>query len=362
MTKPYLFSPGPVMVSDRVRKSLLHYDICHRGQEFMDLFADTQVKIKKLLNAGDTYYALIISGSGTSSNECVLSSLFEEKDTALLVSNGEFGERLEGILDKYNVKKYKPSFEWGEFPDLSKIESCLKEHEDIKVISMVYHETSTGMINPVEQVGELAKKYNKIFHVDAVSAAAGEPVDVEKQHIDIVTSVAGKALGAFPGSAYICAKEEILESIKEEQCRNIYLNLSRHYKYAKSSHQTPNTPNVNLIFGLNEALSEILEMGVDKKIARYKECSSILRKGLKELGMTFLLDEKYMSNTVTSVFLPEGKKVEEFIKAMERSGYVVYEGKGKYKEMNMFQVANMGEIYPEDCYEFLKVLKENLKQ
>lgn len=358
MSKPQLFSPGPVMVSERVRNSLLHYDICHRGQEFMELFKDTQEKIRELFKAEDSYYSLVVSGSGTSANECVLSSIFKDNDATLLISNGVFGERLEEILNKYKIPTYKPHFEWGELPSISKIEGFLKSHDDIKVISMVYHETSTGMVNPVKEIGELAKKYNKIFFVDAISASAGEDINVEEQNIDIITGVGGKALGAFPGSAYICAKEDILKDITSKQCKNVYLNLFKHYAIAKSSYQTPNTPNVTLIYALNEALTEFLEDG--KKIERYKKCSSILRKGLKDMELKFLLDEKYMSNTVTSVFLPTHLDVEEFVKDLENSNYVVYLGKGKYKEQNMFQVANMGEIYPEDCYKFLEILEKKL--
>ncbi|MBP5750763.1 MAG: alanine--glyoxylate aminotransferase family protein, partial [Firmicutes bacterium] len=101
--------------------------------------------------------------------------------------------------------------------------------------------------------------------------------------------------------------------------------------------------------------------GLEGRIARYQECAKILRGGMKEMGLKFLLPEEQMANTVTSVFLPEGKPVEPFIAAMAADGYTVYPGKGKFLEMNMFQVANMGAIYPDDCREFLEVLKKNIQ-
>lgn len=357
MKKSYLFSPGPVMVTERVRQSLLHNDICHRGNEFMELFKDTQEKVNKLYNAGDDYYSLIISGSGTSVNECVLSSIFGEGDAALLVSNGVFGERLEEILTKYKVKTYKPHFEWAEYPSLEVIEECIKENDDIKVIAMVFHETSSGMINPVAGLGELAKRYNKTFFVDAISATAGETINLDELNVDIITGVGGKALGAYPGSAYLCAKEDVLKEVKSDNCKNVYLSLFKHYQIAKSSAQTPNTPNVTLIFALNEALTEFLECN---KVPRYEECSNLLRRGLKELGLKFLLPEEYMSNTVTSVFLPKYVDVDNFILSLENKGFVVYPGKGKFLDQNMIQVANMGEIYPKDCKLFLETLSEEL--
>ncbi len=360
MKKPKLFSPGPVLVRDNVREALLHYDICHRSIEFERLFESIQEKVKELFNADESYYSLLVSGSGTSANETILSSIFEENDQALLIKNGVFGERLEEILQKYSVPIVNASFEWAEYPDIAKIEKMIVENPKIKVVAMVFHETSTGMINPVKEVGEICKKYGKWYFVDSVSAAGGQNIDVVENNITFTTSVGGKCVGAFPGSAYICAKEEAIKSITKAQGKNVYMNLAKHYASAKENHQTPNTPNVNLFWGLDRALSNILEEGLDKQIDRYEKCAKILRAGLKEQGLKMLLPEYCMSNTVTSVFLPEGRDIISFLNDMEDQGYVVYGGKGKYLDMGMFQIANMGEIYEEDCKEFLKVLKKCL--
>jgi 2-aminoethylphosphonate-pyruvate transaminase len=326
----------------------------------MEMFKDTQKKILKLFKADDSYYSVIVSGSGTSANETVLSSLFTEGQSVLLITNGMFGERLEEIINKYKIPMVKMGFEWSQYPDLNKIEQAIKDNPQVAVVAMVYHETSTGMINPVGEVGAFCKKYGKIFSVDAVSAAAGENIDVVKQNIDVITSVAGKCLGGFPGSAYVCAKESLLQKLTEEQCKNVYLNLYKHYKIAKKSAQTPNTPNVTLFWPLNRALTDIIdEEGLDNRIARYKECSGIIREGLKKMGLKILLDDK-MSNTVTSVFLPAGVELEKFITGMETAGYVIYAGKGVYYEQGMFQIANMGDIYPKDCHKFLKVLEAQI--
>ena len=360
MKKQKLFSPGPVMVEDNVRKALLHPDICHRSSEFEELFQKLQKKICTLFGADDSYYSLVISGSGTAANETVLSSLFASShDKVLLISNGVFGERLEEIIQKYQIPMLKIDTPWATPPDLKDVEQVLRENPDIKVIAMVFHETSTGMINPVHEVGELSQKYGKIFFVDSVSAAAGQNIDVAENHIDITTSVGGKCLGAFPGSAYICAKESILQSLSPDQCKNVYLNLYKHYSAAKENSQTPNTPNVTLFWALDAALDNILNEGVENRVQRYAKNAEILRNGLKELGLELLIQE-HLSNTVTSVFLPKHLDLHKFLSQMEMDGYTLYPGKGKYLEMGMFQVANMGAISEEDCYEFLDWLKKNL--
>ena len=359
--KSILFSPGPVMVEAPVREALMHYDICHRSPEFEEMFADVQEKVKRLFEADDSYYSLIISGSGTSANETCLSSVFKGDDTALLLNNGVFGGRLDEILTKYNVPTVRLEFPWATMFDMGKIEEALKANPKITYICMVFHETSTGMINPVHEVGELAKKYGKRLFVDCVSAAAGQFIDVVNNNIDICTSVGGKCLGAFPGAAYICAKKDLLESVPASQGKNVYLNLGKHYDIAKSNHQTPNTPNVTLFWALDAALDWTLEREtLAGRIARYKECAKILRDGMRDMGLKFLLPEEQMANTVTSVFLPEGKDVSKFVADMADDGYTVYPGKGKYFDMNMFQVANMGAIYPDDCRKFLEVLKKHI--
>ncbi|MBQ9707622.1 MAG: alanine--glyoxylate aminotransferase family protein [Firmicutes bacterium] len=361
MSAPKLFSPGPIMVKENVRQALTHYDICHRSKEFEELFERATAKINQLFKADDSYRSVIISGSGTSANETVLSSIFNEGEKVLLIRNGEFGNRLLEIIEKYNIPLVDCEFDWAEVPDLAKVEEALKANPDVKVVSMVFHETSTCMINPVKAVGELAKKYGKWFSVDCVSAAAGEIIDVNDMNITFATSVGGKCLGAYPGSAYICAKREALDTLTPEMGKNVYLNLAKHYQKAEQSNQTPNTPNVNLFWALDVALDNALaDGGIEARNARYRECAGILRQGLKDLGLKFLIDEELMSSTVTSVFLPEGKDLNEFLDALDERGYTVYAGKGKFEAMGMFQVANMGEIYPDDCREFLKVLGEVL--
>lgn len=138
MSAPKLFSPGPVMVKDNVRAALLHYDICHRSKEFEAMFADTQEKIKNLFQADDTYYSVIVSGSGTSANETVLSSLFREGESVLLIRNGMFGERLLEIIDKYGIPKVDVAFPWGTYPDLGVIEKAMAANPSVKAVAMVF--------------------------------------------------------------------------------------------------------------------------------------------------------------------------------------------------------------------------------
>jgi 2-aminoethylphosphonate-pyruvate transaminase len=359
MNAPKLFTPGPVNVSNDVRQSLLHYDICHRTRDFEEMFVDLQSKINKLFKADDSYYSVIVSGSGTAANEAVFSSVIKPGEVVLLIKNGVFGEKLEEILDQYHIPKEIASFEWATYPDLGKIEQILQGNPKIAIVAMVFHETSTGMINPVGEVGKLCARYGKKYFVDSVSAAGGEHVDVMQNHIDFTTSVGGKCVGAFPGSAYICAKEMYLKELNAAQCKNVFLNLYKHYQFAVTKHQTPNTPNVTLFWALNKAITNILDEGLDARIRRYQDCAGIIREGTKNLGLRLLLDA-HMSNTVTSVFLPEGNNITHFMNNLEKRGYLVYIGKEKFAKMGMFQIANMGEIDEQDCRNLLSEIADLL--
>ncbi len=372
MKPQVLLCPGPVMVEESVRMALMHPDIGHRSPIFTEMFEDIQKKIRRMYRADDTYYPLIISGSGTSANESVISSLFKENDTGILISNGAFGERLEEIMCNYGIVVRKPSFEWGEYPDAGKVERYIESQPDAKFLCMVYHETSSGMINPVYDIGNLCRKHGLVFFVDGVSATASEDIDVVRQNIDIITGVAGKGLGAFPGSAFICAKESMLSTIYPSQSKCVCLDLLRHYNFAKEHSQTPNTPNVTLFWATNVALNNLLDKGMEWQLKRYRECADIIRDGVKALGLKLLIqDESHMSNTLTSILLPKYIDVEDFVLRMEcEEGYVVYPGKGKYYDMGVFQVANMGAVTKEHCLSFLSSLecllesykKENLKK
>ena len=146
-----------------------------------------------------------------------------------------------------------------------------------------------------------------------------------------------------------------MDNLTADQCKTVYLSLYKHYQSAITAHQTPNTPNVNLFWPLNRALTNILEdETLAGRIQRYRKCAAIIRDGVQKLGCSLLLDDN-MSNTVTSVFLPKNVDAPVFLEEMEKRGYTFYIGKGAYAKQNMIQIANMGEIYEQDCCNMLEV-------
>jgi len=361
--KKWLFAPGPVMSSDRVKRAVLNPDICHRRPVFENLYKEIRGYLLRLFQGAPDDITVVVSGSGTAANETVLSSVLKENEAVLLVKNGVFGERLAEILKCYDILYYPVDVEWGKLPDLCAVEETLKKHKDVRLIAMVFHETSTGMINPVHDVGCLARKYGKMYMVDAISAIGGEDVNVKRDHIDFCTGVPNKALAGLPGVSFVYINRYVLNQVQEAPQRNVYLSLKKHINMAISCSQTPNTPSVFMFMSLLEVLKERFEEGLEKMIEQYKSSVAIIRNGVKELGLRCLIeDDKVASNTVTSVFLPPKMPVETFIDLLDEDGFVVYLGKGYLKEQNMFQIANMGRITPDDCQRFLNHLAIMLRK
>ena len=360
--KKMLFTPGPVMTSEAVKAVLLQPDIPHRQPVFEQYVRRIRESLLRLSGAGTGTTAVVVSGSGTAANETALSSIVRPNEAVLLLTNGEFGERLRGILEVYAYPLHVLDFGWAVPYDLGAVRKTLAENPSIGWVCMVYHETSTGMRNPVGAVGGLTADAGRRLFVDCVSAIGGEPLDVMRDQIDVCTGVPNKAIAGLPGVSFVIARRSSVPELgKDMPRRNVYLNLQKHMEWSDRAEQTPNTPSVQMFVALDAALQELLAEGLEERFRRYAECAGIIRTGLERLGLRLLLPAEDRSNTVTTAFLPGGVRVDEFIEAMDGQGYVLYPGKGPLLEQSCFQVANMGWILPDDCRRLLQVMESTLR-
>lgn len=361
--KKMLFTPGPVMTSEALKAVLLQPDIPHRQPAFEQYVRRIRASLLQLSGADEGYTAVVVSGSGTAANEAALSSIVRRGEDVLLLSNGEFGERLRGILEVYGYPLHVLDFGWAQRYDLEAVRRTLAEHPLIAWVCMVYHETSTGMRNALDGVGQAVSEAGRRLFVDAVSAIGGEPLDVVRDGIDVCTGVPNKAVAGLPGVSFVIARRSSVPPLGEDlPRRNVYLNLQKHMEWADRAEQTPNTPSVQMFVALDAALQELQAETLDGRMQRHRECAVIVRQGLERLGLRLLLAPDLRSNTVTAAFLPSAVRVEAFIEAMDARGYVLYPGKGPLLEQNVFQVATMGWIQPEDCRSLLGVIETTLRE
>mgnify|MGYP003684622595 FL=1 len=357
--KYLLFTPGPVNVAKNVRSSMGKSDICHRESDFEDLLLSVENKLMKLFEIKNVnnYSAVFISGSGTAANEAILSSVVGNKNI-LVLSNGEFGERLHSISQIHNVNTYLLEFPWGKKFDLEVIDSFVKKNK-IDIIAMVHHETSSGMLNSMGDIGSLSKSNGSILFVDCVSSAGAETIDMEKDNIAFCSSSSSKAIGSYAGLSFVIGETVEFEKIKNLPVKTSYLNLYKFYQFSKNKLQTPNTPAIPLFFALEQALANILLEGVANRHAKIRRKAKLLRQGMLKLGLNFLLDQKEMSSVLTNVFIPININFKNFRQKLREEMIIIYEGKGCFKD-RIFQVGNIGELSNSDIRFFLSVQKEAL--
>lgn len=357
--KSLLFTPGPVTVADNVRRAVAGVDICHREVEFERILNSVVLRLLDLFEIREqvAYQAVVITGSGTAANEAMLSSVVGDQNI-LVLANGEFGERLHAISAIHNQHTSILSFPWGEPLDLVVVHDYL-EHHQVDVIALAHHETSSGMLNPLEAIGALALANGSMLLVDCVSSAGAERIDMERDHIAFCSSSSSKAIGSYPGLSFVIGRSAEFEKLRDLPAKTTYLDLFKFYEFATGRLQTPNTPAIGLFYALDQALANILGETVVNRRAKILRTATTLREGMLELGLTFLLDTEDMCSVVTTVHLPPGVDIDRFRLELRRRSIIIYEGKGPLKGL-VFQVGNIGELSARDVSRFLRVLRETL--
>ena len=359
LDKQLLFTPGPVNVAESLRTAICKKDICHRETDFDALLAGIEQKILSLfqIRKRERYRAVVITGSGTAANEAILSSVVGD-GAILILSNGEFGGRLHKTSVIHNKKTHLIEMTWGIAFDLPQIATYLATHK-IDVVAMVHHETCSGMLNPLAQIGDLVKASGALFVVDGVSSVGAEVIDMEACNIAFMSSSSSKALGSYPGLSFVVGQKKQFKRLKYYAAKTAYLNLATFYAFLKTHSQTPNTPAVPLFFALDQALTDILREGVLKRYARIRARADILRNGMRRLNLDFLVDEADMCSILTTVLIPASVSVHDLRARLRDHSIIIYEGKGCFAG-KVFQVGNIGELSDDDIRYFLSTLEDVL--
>lgn len=359
MKKYLLFTPGPVNVSRNLHTAICKPDICHRESDFDRLLESIENKLLRLFEIKNQsqYRAVVITGSGTAANESILSSVVGNQNI-LILSNGEFGERLFNISKIYNPNTYFLDFGWGKNYDLEKVEASLKTNK-IDIVAMVHHETSSGMLNSLENIGAITNKNKLMLIVDCVSSAGAEVIDMEKNHIAFCSSSSSKAIGSQAGLSFVIGEIKEFEKLKSLPQKSVYLNLDNFYQFLKKYSQTPNTPAVHLFFALEQALKNIINQGIESRHAEIKRKADLLRRGMTQAGLKFVIDRLDMCSVLTTVYLPSHINVAVFREKLRQKSIIIYEGKGCFKG-KAFQIGNIGELSIDDIQYFLDCLEKIL--
>jgi 2-aminoethylphosphonate-pyruvate transaminase len=358
MRQYILLNPGPVNVSPRVQQALLRGDLCHREPEFSDLLADIRVKLL-LAFAPRGYTAVPLSGSGTLAVEAMVSSALPDGEKLLVINNGVYGERILQMAEAHRIPAVELRCRWTERPDLAQIEHTLKNDAAIGAVALVHHETTTGLLNPVAEVGTIARRFGKAFLLDAVSALGGEELDLERDGVDLCACTANKCVQGLPGVSFVLVRNEGMRAMQAYPRRSLSLHLPSHWE-AQERRSIPFTPSVQAWYALDEALDELLEETVTGRVRRYRTAAQLLREGFAQLGLEPLLPPAHQANSLTALLLPERLTYPRLHDALKERGFVIYEGQGKL-QTGIFRVANMGHLTLDDFRRFLSALAEVLR-
>lgn len=352
-----LLNPGPSTTSDSVKYSQIVADICPRELEFGNLMENIATELTEFVADPKEYITVMFGCSGTGADEAMVASCVPPDGKLLVVDNGSYGARLAKIASVYkeDITVFKSST--YEPIDIAALENEFKTGK-YTTFAIVYHETTTGLLNPLEIICPMAKKYGLTTIVDAVSAYGGMPMDLKKLGIDFMTCTSNKHIGGMAGIGFvICKKEELLKQ-KDWPMRSYYLNLYDQYKYFLETKQTRFTPPVQTLYALKQAIIETKQETIEKRFERFTECWKILVNALKEIGLKMLVKEEYQSHFITAILIPETPKYnfEELHDYSRSYGFTIYPG--KLGNINTFRIANMGDIRPEEMVRFCKVLKD----
>ena len=354
-----LLCPGPVNTSHHVHAALGGPDLCHREPEFLDLWQTVRAKLVHALGLDQRHSAVLINGSGTAALEAAVLSSVDAHQKLLVLNNGVYGSRLAQLARIHQIPMVEIRSPLTERLDLSRVAAALKRDSHIGAVALVHHETSTGMLNPVEEVAGVVQKFRRRFLVDAISSLGGEKLEIGKLNIGLCVGSAGKSLHGAPGLSFVLLSQEEAARISKMKPKSLYLDLGLHLK-SQEAGDPPFTPAVPLVNAFAVALDELAREGVKSRIVKYQERALFLRAGFKKLGLKFLLDEKLLSNTLTALWVPKHKTYPQIHDVLKKAGFIVYAGQSELKG-KILRVAHMGQLLQADLKEFLRVLKDVLR-
>jgi 2-aminoethylphosphonate-pyruvate transaminase len=349
-----LLNPGPVNVSPRVTAALARGDLCHREPEAYALLDSIRGRLAAAFAPAGGFTPVLVTGSGTAALEMAVASVLSSAGRLVVVSNGVYGERIAAMAAAHGLPHDVVASEWTTRPDLRAIERAASAR-DVEAIAVVHHETTTGLLNPVAEIGAIARRHGKLLVVDSISGLAGDALDLEAAGADLVVGTANKCIQGLPGMAFVLARSAALERLATYPPRSIYLSLATYVK-----NPMPFTPAVQAGYALDEALAELLEEGVGARVARYAGAADRLRAGFARLGLECILPPELRSNSITALRFPAGHKYRALHDGLKARGFVVYEGQGRLAR-EVFRVANMGHLTTADFDAFLVALGDVLK-
>lgn len=348
-----LFIPGPTEVAPDVLQKMATPMIGHRSKDASTLQREISEKLRKVMFTGNPILLSTSSGSGLM--EGSIRSLTAKR--AIVFSVGAFGNRWFKMAEANGVGADKCESEWGQPTTPEMVDKYLSTGK-YDVMTVTHNETSTGIMNPVEEIAEVRRKYpDVLWLLDTVSSMAGAKIEVDKLGVDVCITSTQKALALPPGMAICSITPRALEHGKQVKQRGWYLDLLELYKYVETKdHQYSATPSLSHMFAMNYQLDRILAEGLEKRYARHNEMAEYTRSWAKQ-HFSLYPNERYASQTLTTINNTKSFSVKALNEGLAKLGMQISNGYGDLKEKT-FRIAHMGELTMADIKEVTAAIEQ----
>lgn len=360
--KNILLNPGPATTTDTVKLAQVVPDICPREREFADLMSELRVDLVKIAHGDQSKHtAVLFCGSGTINIDICLNSLLPAAKKVLIINNGAYSTRAAEVCQYYGLPHVDMKLSVFETPDLSEVERVLMENPDVALVYTTHHETGTGLLNPIREIGAIAHRYGAVFVVDTTSSLGMIPFDIENDNVDFCMASAQKGLMAMSGLSFIIGDREVIERSKDYPKRSYYCNLFLQYDFFERTGEMHFTPPVQTAYALKQAIKEYFDEGEENKFARHRRVNEAIHNGLSNLGLDYVIPREKESGLVVSVRYPDDPKW-DFTKVHDycyERGFTIYPG--KISTTDTFRLCSLGAIDEKDIQEFFKVFEEALE-
>lgn len=349
--------PGPTPLPEAVRQAVSNQMISHRGKSYEEIHSRTVKNIKFFLQTENDTFLLTSSGMG--GLETAIVNFFSQGEEILSLTCGEFGERWADVARAFGLKVIQEKFPMGQAVDPVKTEELLKKNPQIKGVLITLNETSTGVLNPIRELAKIIKAQpnQPLILIDGISGFGGVNLALDEVGVDVAVSATQKAWMSPPGMAMVAVSEKAWERHKTANLPRFYFDLSQYREFGLKN-QTPSTPAVGTLYGLDAALQIMMNEGREKLFARHLQLRDYTRQKIKEIGFKLMVEDKFASPTVTAFWVPEGKDGKAWLTEIkDKYKIILTGGMGEMKD-KIIRISHMGHTTEADLDPVFKALKE----
>jgi 2-aminoethylphosphonate-pyruvate transaminase len=356
-----LLTPGPLTTSKSVKQAMVH-DWGSRDAAFLKINREVLDWLPAIANAAQSHVTVPIQGSGTFAVEAMLTSFVPRKGKVLVLINGAYGHRARRILDIAGRKSVVYETSEDTPPDLRKVEALLKRNASITHVFAVHCETTSGVLNPVHEIGEIAARYGKSYLIDSMSAFGALPIDAGKAQADAIAASSNKCIEGVPGLGFVICRKSVLPTLKGN-ATTLVLDIHDQWANFEKTGQYRFTPPIHVIVAFHQALVEFNEEGGQPgRGGRYSRNGQTLIEGMRALGFRTLLPDHLQAPIIVTFHMPKDPKFvfQTFYDALKDRGYVIYPG--KLTVADSFRIGCIGRLYPKDMSGAVAAVREVLEE